>query len=103
LISHVVLKLYVTGHDPATDRAADVLRSHCEAIVPTTVDMEVIDILESPEIAEANRILATPTLIKEVPPPIRKVIGDISDVDRVVKFLGIPNGGPVAPEGEGSE
>jgi circadian clock protein KaiB len=61
--------------------------------------MEVIDILESPEVAEANRILATPTLVKELPPPVRKVIGDISDVDRVVKFLGIPNGGPLAPDG----
>ena len=103
MITQVVLKLYVTGHDPATDRAAAVLRSHCEAIVPTTVDMEVIDILESPEIAEANRILATPTLVKEVPEPVRKVIGDISDVGRVLKFLGIPNAEPAAPEREESK
>jgi circadian clock protein KaiB len=100
VISHIVLRLYVTGRDHVTDRAAEVLRSHCETIVPTDVDMEVIDILESPEVAEANRILATPTLIKELPPPVRRVIGDISDVDRVAKFLGIAHGGRVTSQGE---
>jgi len=88
-MDRVILKLYVTGPDPAMDRAATTFRSFCETATSTRVDVQVVDILDSPEIAEANRILATPTLVREAPLPVRKVIGDISDVGRVAKFLGI--------------
>lgn len=49
--------------------------------------MEIIDVLEQPEIAETHRILATPTLIKELPPPLRRVIGDLSDKEKVLLGL----------------
>ncbi len=91
-MERLILKLYVSGRDPATDHAARELRTYCERAVSTNVDIEVVDVLESPEIAEEKRILATPTLVKEYPLPIRKVIGDFSDAGRVARFLGIPNG-----------
>ena len=99
-MDRVILKLYVSGRDPAMDRAATTFRSYCETATSIPVDVEVVDILEAPEIAEANRILATPVLVKESPPPVRKVIGDISDVGRVARFLGIPNGGPLVRQGK---
>ena len=63
------------------------LRRICEEELEGRYDLEIIDVLEQPQAAEDARILATPTLIKQLPPPLRRVIGDLSDKDKVLLGL----------------
>lgn len=84
-----VLKLYVTGKTPRSERTLANLQKICEEELDCAYHIEVVDILENPKLAEDERILATPTLIKELPPPIRRVIGDLSDRDKVLLGLDI--------------
>lgn len=82
-----VLKLYITGHTPQSGRAISNLRRICETELKNQYDMRIIDVLEHPHLAENERIIATPTLIKNLPPPLRRIIGDLSDTDRVLLGL----------------
>ena len=82
-----VLKLYVTGANPRTERAVSNLKRICEAELHGRYSLDIIDVLENPEAAERDRVLATPTLIKELPPPIRRIIGDLSDHEKVLLAL----------------
>jgi circadian clock protein KaiB len=63
------------------------LRRICESELGAQYDLEIIDVLEHPQIAEDQRILATPTLVKQLPLPLRRVIGDLSDRDKVLLGL----------------
>jgi len=63
------------------------LRRICDEDLNGQYALEIIDVLEQPEVAETDRILATPTLIKQLPPPLRRVIGDLSDKDKVLLGL----------------
>lgn len=81
------LRLYVTGRTPQSQRAIDNLRSICEADLEGLYEIEVIDILENPVLAENEKILATPTLVKRLPEPVRKIIGDLSDREKVLLGL----------------
>jgi len=74
----------VTGATPRTQLAVANLRRICEAELANECDLEIIDVLEHPQVAEDQRILATPTLVKHLPPPLRRVIGDLSDRDKVL-------------------
>lgn len=85
--SRYLLKLYVTGSSPRTERAIGNLRRICEKELNGEFSLEIIDVLENPEAAEQDRILATPTLIKSLPPPLRRVIGDLSDTEKVLLGL----------------
>jgi circadian clock protein KaiB len=82
-----LLKLYVTGQTPKSERAIANLRRICEEELGGAYQMEVIDVLERPQLAEDEKILATPTLIKALPPPLRRVIGDLSDTEKVLLGL----------------
>lgn len=82
-----VIKLYITGQTPRSQRAIDNLRRICEEELCGQYDLVVIDVLERPQLAEDEKILATPTVVKELPPPIRRIIGDLSDADRVLLGL----------------
>lgn len=82
-----LLKLYVTGRTPRAERAIENLKRICEEDLRGRYDLQVIDILEQPHLAEDERILATPTLIKQLPPPLRRVIGDLSDKEKVLLGL----------------
>jgi circadian clock protein KaiB len=82
-----LLKLYVTGQTPKSERAIANLRRICEQELGGQYEMEVIDVLERPQLAEDERILATPTLIKVLPPPLKRVIGDLSDTEKVLLGL----------------
>ena len=87
-----VLKLYVTGNTPRAERAINNLRRICEEDLCGQYEMIVIDVLERPTLAEDEHILATPTLIKHLPPPLRRIIGDLSDTERVLLGLNLqPN------------
>ena len=81
------MKLYVTGTSPRAELAIANLRRICEEDLRGQYALEIIDVLEQPDVAETDRILATPTLIKQLPPPLRRVIGDLSDKDKVLLGL----------------
>lgn len=82
-----VLKLYVTGGTPRATSAVANLRRLCEELLNDAYEIIVIDVLEQPHLAEQDRVLVTPTLIKEIPPPARRVLGDLSDLERVAAGL----------------
>jgi len=86
-LSKYILKLYVTGSSPRAETAVANLRRICEEELKGEYVLEIIDVLEHPEAAESDRVLATPTLIKQLPPPLRRVIGDLSDKDKVLLGL----------------
>lgn len=79
-----LLKLYITGQTPRSERAITNLRRLCEAQLAGRYEMVVIDVLERPQLAEEEKILATPTLVREAPPPRRRIIGDLSDIAKVL-------------------
>lgn len=81
------LKLYITGRSPRSQEAIDNLRGLLETEFPDSYELEIIDVLEDPQQAEEHKVLATPTLIKELPPPVRRVIGDLSDRHQVLLGL----------------
>ncbi len=82
-----VLKLYIAGRTPRTEQAISSLKEICERDLSSAYELAVIDVLERPQLAENEKILATPTLVKELPPPIRRVVGDLSDRERVLVGL----------------
>jgi len=99
LLSKYLLTLYVTGTSPRTQTAIDNLNRICSEELDGRYELKIVDVLENPQRAEDERILATPTLIKELPPPLRRVIGDLSDKDKVLLGLEVrprPNNKPPA-------
>ena len=88
-MSKYTLKLYITGQTPKSERAISNIRRICEQELKGQYELVVIDVLERPQLAEDEKILATPTLTRELPPPLRRVIGDLSDTDKVLLGLDI--------------
>jgi circadian clock protein KaiB len=82
-----VLRLYVTGSTPRSTKAIANLRAVCEQHLSGRYDLEVIDIFQQPVLARGEQIIAAPTLIKELPAPIRKFVGDLSNTERVLMGL----------------
>lgn len=91
-MSIMIIKLYVTGRTPQAEAAIRNLRNICDEDLDNEYRLEVIDVLERPQLAEDERIFATPTLIKELPPPMRRIIGDLSDRERVLLGLDVRPG-----------
>ncbi len=79
-----VLKLYVAGNTPDSVRALKTLKTILEEDFKGVYALKVIDVLKNPQLAEEDKILATPTLAKVLPPPVRKIIGDLSDREKVL-------------------
>jgi len=77
-----VLRLYVTGMTPKSTRAIANVRKLCEKYLEGCYELDVIDIYQQPKLAKGEQIIATPTLIKKLPLPLRKLIGDMSDTER---------------------
>lgn len=82
-----LLKLYITGRTPKSEQCIANLQAICERELEGRYELRIIDVLENPQLAEDEKILATPTLIKELPPPIRRIIGDLSDTEKVLLGL----------------
>ena len=82
-----LLKLFVTGKTARAELAIANLRRICEEEFPDEYELMVIDILLRPQLAEDEKILATPTVIKELPLPIRRIIGDLSEKEKVLLGL----------------
>lgn len=79
-----VLKLYVAGNTPSSIRAIRTLNKILQDEFQGVYALKVIDVLQNPQLAEEDKILATPTLSKVLPPPVRKIIGDLSDREKVL-------------------
>ncbi len=79
-----ILKLYVAGNTASSMRALKTLNTILEQEFQGVYALKVIDVLKNPQLAEEDKILATPTLAKILPPPVRKIIGDLSDREKVL-------------------
>jgi circadian clock protein KaiB len=88
----------VTGKTPRTEKAIANLRRICEEDLHGQYELQIIDVIEHPQLAEDEKILATPTLIKRLPPPLRRVIGDLSDKEKVLLGLDVWPDTPTATE-----
>jgi len=83
------LRLYVAGQTPKSITAFANLKKICEEHLSGSYSIEVIDLLENPKLAKGDQILAIPTLVRKLPPPLRKIIGDLSDTERVLVGLNL--------------
>jgi len=81
------LRLYVAGQTPRSLRAFANLRDICDKHLAGRYTIEVIDLLENPQLAQGDQILAIPTLVRKLPPPLRKIIGDLSNTEKVLVGL----------------
>ena len=83
------LRLYVAGQTPKCLTALANLKQICEEHVPGQYELEIIDLLENPRLAREDQILAIPTLVRKLPTPLRKIIGDLSNRERVLVGLDV--------------
>lgn len=83
------LRLYVAGKTPKSVTALSNLERYCETYLAGLYKIEVIDLLEKPQLAEGDQIFAIPTLVRKVPEPMRKIIGDLSNEEKVLVGLDI--------------
>jgi circadian clock protein KaiB len=86
-VAEYELRLYVAGQTPKSMTALENLRRYCEKHVKGKYTIEVIDLIANPHLAEGDQILAIPTLVRRVPQPIRKIIGDLSNEEKVLVGL----------------
>ena len=84
-----LLRLYVAGSTPQSVRAIDNIKKICEAYLKGRYELEVIDLYQNPNLAHGEQIIAAPTLIKKLPGPLRRIIGDLSNTERVLVGLDI--------------
>lgn len=87
------LKLYVAGQSPKSLTAFANLKKICEEHLKGKFRIEVVDLLKNPQLAKGDQILAIPTLVRKLPVPIRKIIGDLSNTERVLVGLDLRPGG----------
>src|SRR4030042_2893361 len=99
MTNKTVLKLYITCHTPKSERAIANMQSICKNELAGQYELSIIDVLERPQLAEDEKILATPTLIKVLPPPLARVIGDLSDTEKVLIGLNMEPGRKAAAKG----
>jgi circadian clock protein KaiB len=83
------LRLYIAGQTSKSVTALNNLKKYCEEYLHGQYTIEVIDLLERPQLAEGDQIFAVPTFVKKVPEPVRKIIGDLSDEEKVLVGLDI--------------
>ena len=84
---HYVLRLYVTGMTPRSTESIARIKAICEEYLADRYELEVIDIYQQPALAKGEQIIAAPTLIKKLPLPLRRLVGDLSNKDRVLLGL----------------
>jgi circadian clock protein KaiB len=88
------LRLYVAGETPKCVQAFQHLKRICEEHLQGRYSIEVVDLLKNPTLASGDQIIAIPTLVRQLPPPVKKIIGDLTNTERVVVGLNLV---PVAP------
>lgn len=88
------LRLYVAGQTPKSVAAFANLKRLCEQHMPGQYRVEVVDLLEHPQLAKGDQIVAVPTLVRRLPPPLKKIIGDLSNEEKVLVGLNLTPVGP---------
>ena len=88
------LRLYIAGQTPNSIRALANLRQICERELGGNYSLEIIDLLENPELSKKDQVVAIPTLVRRLPPPIKKIVGSLHDIDRVLIGLDVKKGQP---------
>jgi circadian clock protein KaiB len=86
-----ILKLYVAGQTPNSLAAFKNLKTICEKYLAGRYSIEIVDLLKNPKLAKGDQIIAVPTLVRQLPEPLRKIIGDLSNTERVLVGLDIKN------------
>jgi circadian clock protein KaiB len=94
-----ILRLYVAGHTARGSQALRNLEEVCEEHLPGRYKIEVVDLLKQPQLARGDQIVALPTLVRRLPPPMKKIIGDLSNQERLLVGLDLRRDGP---SGQGS-
>jgi circadian clock protein KaiB len=84
-----VLKLYITGMTPNSKRAVENVKKICEEYLKGRYELQIVDIYQQPDLAQYDQIIAVPTLIKELPSPFRKLIGDMSNKEKILIGLNL--------------
>lgn len=87
--SRYALRLYVAGMTPCSARAIANINEICQEHLKGLYRLQVIDLYQQPTLAKGDQIIAVPTLIRKLPPPLRRIIGDLSDRERVLDGLGL--------------
>lgn len=90
------LRLYVAGQSPKSVLAIENLRRVCSEYLPGRYTIELIDLVENPRLAKGDEIIAVPTLVRRLPEPIKKIIGDLSDTEKVLVGLQLRTESPGA-------
>lgn len=85
-----ILRLYITGSTPRAKAAVMKVKTFCEQHLREHYELDVIDIYQQPAYAREEQIIAAPTLVKKMPQPLKKVVGDFSNASRVMTALGLP-------------
>lgn len=83
------LRLFIAGNSPRSQRTVETLRRICQTRLPDRFVLSVVDIYQQPDLAEADGVLAAPTLLILSPPPVRRLVGDLSDESRILHGLGL--------------
>jgi len=89
------LRLYVAGETPRSIAAIENLRRICEDYMGTRYEIEVVDLVKNPGLARDDQVLAIPTLVRQLPAPAKKIIGDLSNVERVLVGLDVLKAGSI--------
>jgi circadian clock protein KaiB len=84
------LRLFVTGMSRRSARAIENLRAVCDEYLPGRYDLRVVDVYQQPELARDEQVVAAPTLVRRRPLPVRRIVGDMSNTDRVLSGLDVP-------------
>jgi len=87
------LRLYVAGQTPRSLGALTNLKKICDEYLEGRYELEIIDLLQTPQLARGDQILAVPTLVRRLPEPVKKIIGDLSNTERVLVGLDLRGGG----------
>jgi len=85
----VRLRLFVAGNSPRSNQTIQTIRQMCDEHIPGNYQLEIVDIYQQPAMARQEQILATPTLIRQLPQPKKILIGNLSQTDRVLNSLGL--------------
>jgi circadian clock protein KaiB len=87
--AHYLIRLYIVGQAASCTLAIATIKDICETYLEDRYDLEVIDLYRQPLMAERDQIIAAPTLVRVLPAPVRRLVGDLSDIERVLVVLGL--------------
>jgi circadian clock protein KaiB len=85
-----VLRLVIAGTSRRSNKAVANLKEICDRYLPGRYELEIIDIYQQPELAQGLQVIGAPTLLKRLPPPLRRLVGDLSQKERILLALGLP-------------